>query len=71
MPDNHAQSQTRRPLIESLLHAHPGVRKASVIDDGCGGVVAFVVPDDSYMDEVLGRGRQPRLLSAGGERLSI
>ena len=35
---------------------HPAVREAALVDDGCGGFVALVVPDDSYMDEVLGRG---------------
>jgi len=34
---------------------HPAVRQASLVDDGGDGIVAFVVPDDSYMDEVLGR----------------
>lgn len=56
MPTNEAQAKNRRVVIENVLHMHPGVREAALVDDGSGGFVAFVVPDDSYMDEALGRG---------------
>ncbi len=56
MPNNESQAATRRAAIENVLHMHPAVREAALVDDGCGGFVALVVPDDSYMDEVLGRG---------------
>ncbi len=56
MPENEAQAAARRAVIENVLQMHPAVREAALVDDGCGGFVALVVPDDSYMDEVLGRG---------------
>ena len=35
---------------------HPGVREAAVVRDGRDNLVAFVVPDDAYMDNIMGRG---------------
>src|ERR1700761_351014 len=40
--------------IGSVLTAHPGVRDAVVIDTGAG-IAAYVVPDDDYLDNTLGR----------------
>jgi SAM-dependent methyltransferase len=46
----------RQAVIEDALREHAGVREAAVVHDGRGGLLAFVVPDDAYLDEVLGRG---------------
>ncbi len=43
------------PLIENVLHKHPGVREAVVVHDDPDDLVAFVVPNDVYVDDVLGR----------------
>jgi ubiquinone/menaquinone biosynthesis C-methylase UbiE len=51
-----ARCANRLYEIESVLRAHPGVRDVDVIDDGCDGLVAFVVPDEPYADGVLGLG---------------
>ena len=56
MPNNEAQTAARGAVIEKVLEMHPAVRKAALVDDGGDGLVAFVVPDDSYLDEILGRG---------------
>jgi ubiquinone/menaquinone biosynthesis C-methylase UbiE len=50
-----ADSQCR--AVEAVLDMHPGVRKAAVLRDETDALVAMVVPDDSYMDDVLSRGR--------------
>jgi ubiquinone/menaquinone biosynthesis C-methylase UbiE len=42
-------------MIENVLRTHPGVRETGVASDGRDGLVAFVVPDDAYLDDVLGR----------------
>jgi SAM-dependent methyltransferase len=54
MPSNEPQGTHRQAAIENVLRMHAGVREAAVIHDG-RGPVAFVVPDDAYMDDVLGR----------------
>lgn len=46
------------PLIEQTLQKHPGVREAIVLrlsDGDHGNTVAFVVAEESYVDDVLGR----------------
>jgi SAM-dependent methyltransferase len=55
MQSNEEQDADRQAEIENLLCNHPGVREAALVHDGCNGFVAFIVPDDTYMDEVLGR----------------
>ncbi len=50
-----AQQAGRRAAIEDLLRAHPGVREAAAIQDGGNKVAAFVVPDNEFVDNVLGR----------------
>jgi len=55
VPDKHAQCANPGAAIESVLRAHPAVREAAVVPDGCGGLAAYVVPDDAFVDEVLGR----------------
>jgi ubiquinone/menaquinone biosynthesis C-methylase UbiE len=55
-PNQEAQCANRQAEIEDVLRAHPGVREAAAISDGSGGFIAFVVPDDVYVDDVLGRG---------------
>jgi ubiquinone/menaquinone biosynthesis C-methylase UbiE len=54
-PDKEAQCANREASIEAVLRAHPGVREAAVVSDGGNGLVAFVAPDDAYMDDVLAR----------------
>ncbi len=56
MPNTRTEPDSHKTAIERALRTHPGVRAARVADDGCGGLRAHVVPDDSYMDEVMGRG---------------
>ena len=56
MPNDEAQATNWQVVIENVLRMHPGVREAGVIHDGRDGLVAIVVPDDAYMDDVLGRG---------------
>ena len=51
MQDNEAQG-----AIEKILYMHPGVREAAAVDDGRDGFVAFVVPDQSFLDGISGRG---------------
>ena len=55
MPDPKAQIETRQAAIETALLAHPAVREVVLAGDPSGGFVAYIVPDDGYMDEVLGR----------------
>src|ERR1700691_4632783 len=55
-PGNRAQQAKRQAAVEDVLRAHPGVRDAAVILDSGENVIAFVVPDDDYLDDVLGRG---------------
>ncbi|MGA3371069.1 MAG: methyltransferase [Terracidiphilus sp.] len=54
-PTPTAQCANRQAAIEDVLRAHPGVREAAVVSDGGSGLSAFVVPDDAYVDDVLGR----------------
>jgi SAM-dependent methyltransferase len=56
MQDSEPQAIHRQTEIENVLLMHPGVRKAAVVHDGRDGLVAFVVPDDAYLDDVSGRG---------------
>jgi len=54
-PNPSAQTETRHAAIEKALLAHPAVREVAIVDDPSRGNVAYIVPDDGYMDEVLGR----------------
>jgi|ERR1019366_2728545 SAM-dependent methyltransferase len=45
----------REIQIENVLRAHPGVRAAAVVRDEGNTIRVFVVPDDEYMDDILGR----------------
>ncbi|HWE84982.1 MAG TPA: methyltransferase [Terracidiphilus sp.] len=54
-PDEWAQQASRRATAEEVLRAHPGVQEAAVIRDSGNNLVAFVVPDNDYVNEVLGR----------------
>ncbi len=45
----------REAQIEDVLRLHPGVRDATVVRRG-DATQAFVVPNDKYIDEVLGFG---------------
>lgn len=45
----------REIQIEDVLRAHPGVREAAVVRDNSNTIWAFVIPDDEYMDNILGR----------------
>jgi ubiquinone/menaquinone biosynthesis C-methylase UbiE len=49
------KDNSRESEIIDVLETHPGVREAAVIRDCADGYRAFVVPNDSYMDNVLGR----------------
>ena len=51
-----AQQAQRRAAIENALRAHPGVREAAAVFDESDHLAAFVVPDDGFVDDVLGRG---------------
>ena len=50
MPDSQA-----RAVTEDLLRKHPGVREAAAVVDESGNLAAFVVPDDGFVDDALGR----------------
>src|SRR5579863_852137 len=54
-PNPSAQTETRHAAIEKALLAHPAVREVVIVDNPSRGNVAYIVPDDGYMDEVLGR----------------
>ena len=54
-PDKDGQQANRQTAIEDVLRKHPGVRDVAVIRKAGDNVVAFVVPDNDYVDEVLGR----------------
>jgi ubiquinone/menaquinone biosynthesis C-methylase UbiE len=56
-PDEVLDAETRCLAIEAALAMHPGVKAATVLRDQRLNQVAVVVPDDTYMDDVLGRGR--------------
>jgi ubiquinone/menaquinone biosynthesis C-methylase UbiE len=56
MPNLEAQVNYRRSAITKALQMHPGVREAAVVQDGSEPLTAYVLPDDSYIDKVLGRG---------------
>jgi ubiquinone/menaquinone biosynthesis C-methylase UbiE len=49
-----AQRANQQAMIENVLHTHLGVREAAVVYDH-DDLVAFVVPDDAFVDDVLGR----------------
>jgi ubiquinone/menaquinone biosynthesis C-methylase UbiE len=51
-----AQQARRQTAIENVLRAHPGVREAAAVLDESNHLEAFVVPDDGFVDDVLGRG---------------
>ncbi len=53
---NDAHAANQRTVIENLLLTHPGVREAALVNNGSDRSVAFVVPDNDYVDEVLVRG---------------
>jgi ubiquinone/menaquinone biosynthesis C-methylase UbiE len=48
------QRANQQAVIEDVLDTHPGVREAAVVCDR-DDLVAFVVPDDAFVDGVLGR----------------
>lgn len=54
-PNTAKQIEARKAEIKRVLHMHAGVRDALVTDEGSGRFRAYVVPDDFYMDEVMGR----------------
>jgi SAM-dependent methyltransferase len=54
-PDNGPDVGNPCRAIAAVLEMHPGVKKAAVIQNGGNGLLAMVVPDDSFMDDVLGR----------------
>jgi len=45
----------RELRVEDLLRTHPGVSDVAVIRDHHSSISAFVVPNDAYIDDVLGR----------------
>jgi SAM-dependent methyltransferase len=49
------QTIHREIQIEDVLHAHPGVQTAAVVRDDSNTIWAFVVSNDEYMDDILGR----------------
>jgi ubiquinone/menaquinone biosynthesis C-methylase UbiE len=55
LPNTKAQAEARQAAIETALLAHSAVREVVLIDDPSSGIVAYIVPSDTYMDEVLGR----------------
>lgn len=56
-PDKGAQQANRQAAVEEVLCRHPGVQEAAaVIQDSDNHVAAFVVPDNDFVDNVLGRG---------------
>lgn len=55
VPEDDARVINRDMLAEESLRLHPGVREVAVVRDGAKGNRAFVVADDVYMDNVLGR----------------
>jgi ubiquinone/menaquinone biosynthesis C-methylase UbiE len=55
-PNEKAQQARRQAAVENTLRSHPGVREAAVVFDQSGNLAAFVVPDDGFVDNVLGRG---------------
>ena len=54
--NNQAQQASRRAAVESVLRFHPGVREAAAVFDESGSLAAFIVPDDGFIDDALGRG---------------
>src|SRR5579871_2680626 len=40
---------------EQVLQQHPGVSEVAVFEDGDGRWTAWIVPEDRYLDETLGR----------------
>ena len=56
-PGDGLDADSRCRTVEYMLNMHPGVKEAAVFRDGLDALVAIVVPDDSYMDDVLSRGR--------------
>jgi ubiquinone/menaquinone biosynthesis C-methylase UbiE len=58
---NHAATNAETPApnrqatMESVLRMHPGVQDVAVVDDQRDGLTAFVIPEDTYMKNVLGR----------------
>jgi len=53
-PNKETQQANRRAAVEDALRSHPGVREAAVALDG-DHLVAFVVADSEFVDNVLGR----------------
>lgn len=49
------QEKMRQVSVENSLRSHPGVRDAAVFRDDAGSTVVFVVPEDSYLSNELGR----------------
>src|SRR5258708_31978847 len=43
----------REARIKDVLRKHPGVREVAVVSDASDTVQALVVPDDTYIDDVL------------------
>ncbi len=54
-PGNPAHQANRQAAVEDVLRTHPGVREAAVIRHSGSNAVAFVVPDDDFLDDVMGR----------------
>lgn len=52
--DTNADSMNCRRAIEDALKIHPGVNDAAIVQHG-SNTIAFVVPNDKYLDEALGR----------------
>src|SRR5271157_3427719 len=46
---------SRDSRVKNVLCSHPGVREVAVARDSRNAISAFVVPNDEYMDDILGR----------------
>src|SRR6266567_9184725 len=54
-PGDHLLASDQSEKVFRILAAHPGVREAAVLVDMHNALVAFVVPQDDYLDAVLNR----------------
>lgn len=55
-PDMATGALEPRTALGKCLRLDPGVHDAAVVDNGANGMIAVVVADERYLDEVLGRG---------------
>lgn len=55
MTNEEAGAAKELPPIEAALRTHPGVRDVALIDLGAGRLAAFIVPDDAFLNDALGR----------------